>query len=98
MKIDAFAPAYPQSIARDVNGDLRCTDEPGYGGRMGMDIITVAALEFAKVHLAELIDHKRGCAEPMPEIHAEAARKGWEAAVKFVAARRVLSEPSNIPD
>lgn len=92
MNLDAFSPVYPQSIATDANGDLRCSDELGYSGRTGMNILTAASLEFTKVWLAELIGRKN-MAEPVPQITQEAAIRGWEAAITWCACSEVASRP-----
>lgn len=99
MKLYPDTPVYPQSIDHDVNGTLRCSDEIGYGPRSGIDVLTLAALEFAKVHLAELIDHKHGCTEPMRNIEVEAAVRGWETAELWVAAsaRQQGNRPAGNP-
>ena len=78
MKIEATAPAFPQSLSLDSCGDLRASDEPGYC-RSGMDLRTLASLEFAKIHLAAILADKT-INEPFVDRMTEACLRGWEMA------------------
>lgn len=89
MNLDGQCPAFPQSLAVGPCGDVYSSADPGYG-HAGMDITTLAALEFTKVHLADLM--QQHCGESAVSREIEACVRGWETAGHFVAAAATLKE------
>ncbi len=82
-------PAFPVEVQSDGNGGLRGYQTSHVGGwQVGLSIRELAAIEFTKVHLADLMAAK--CTEGTDSRIKEAVTRGWRTADEFIHAREVF--------
>lgn len=79
-------PVSPVQVEYDRNGDIQGIQTMHCGGwETGLSIRELAAIEFTKVHLADLMSAK--CNENTTSRIREAVLRGWKTATEFIEAR-----------